>query len=85
MFKIISGMMANCYQLINAFLMTINLCNVKKINCALMFIISNVYGTKRLSILIELVPCNDMLKVVSGIMENWHKLMNTFFIAVSTM
>ena len=46
--------------------------------CTLMFMISNHYGTKCLIILIELKPCNDIFKVISGIMANWYELINTF-------
>ena len=35
------------------------------------FIMSNHYGRKSLSILLELEPCNDMLKVISDIMGHY--------------
>ena len=42
-------------------------------NCALMFIISNHYGTKCLSNLLQLERCSDMFKVISDIMALWYK------------
>ena len=39
-------------------------------NCALMFIMSNHYGRKCLSNLLQLEPCNDMFKVISDIMAH---------------
>ena len=45
----------------------INFCNAKKMNCALMFIISNHYGRKCLSNLLHLERCNVMFKVISDI------------------
>ena len=41
MFKVISDIMAQWYLMVNAFIITINFYNVKKLNCALTFIISN--------------------------------------------
>ena len=40
--------------------------------CALMFIISNHYGIKCLSNLLQLEPCNVMFKVISDIMAHWY-------------
>ena len=57
MFEVTSGIMAIWYELIKTFLITINFCNAKKMNCVLMFIIHNHYGRKYLSMLIQLVPC----------------------------
>ena len=36
MFKAISDIMAHWYELINTFIITINFCNAKKMNCSLM-------------------------------------------------
>ena len=38
MFKVISDIMEQWYDMINSFIITINFCNAKKMNCALMFI-----------------------------------------------
>ena len=48
-----------------------------------MFMISNHYGTKYLSILIQLVQCSDMFKLIFGIMANWYELINTFLITIN--
>ena len=39
-------------------------------NCALMFIISNHYGIKRVSNLVQLEQCNDTFIVISAIMSH---------------
>ena len=66
MFKVISDIMAQWNNLmVNAFIITINFCNEKDINCALLFIISNHNGRIVLSCIIQLEYCNDMLKVIS--------------------
>ena len=44
MLKVISNIMAHCYDMWNTIIATINFCNAKKMNCVLMFIISNYYG-----------------------------------------
>ena len=80
LFKVISGIMKNWYELISTFLIRINFCNAKKINCTLMFMISNRDGRKFLS---RLVPCNDVFKVISGIMANWYEMINTFIITIN--
>ena len=53
------------------------------INCALMFMNSNHYGRRCHSILLQLVPCNDMFKVISDIMAEWNDIINTFFITIN--
>ena len=65
--------MDHWYELINTFIITIHFCNVNKMNCALMLIISNHYGRNCLSNLLQLEPCNDMLKVISDIMAHWYE------------
>ena len=57
--------------------LVINLCTAMKINCALMFIISN-HGRKCLSNLLQLEPCNDMFKLISDITAHWYEICNTF-------
>ena len=60
----------------NTFHIVINFCNAKKMNVALMSIISNQYvsnlfGRKCLSDLLHLEPCNDdMFKLISEIMAH---------------
>ena len=76
MFKVIAGKMAHSYELINTYLITSNFCNGKKMNCALMFIMSNHYGRKCFTIILQLEPCNDMFKVIYGIIANWYELIN---------
>ena len=46
-------------------------------NCALMFIISNHYGIKCLSNLLQLEPCNVMFKVISDIMAHWNDMLKS--------
>ena len=46
-------------------------------NCALMFIMSNHYGRKFVSNLVQLEPCNDMFKVISDIMAHCYDMCNT--------
>ena len=53
----------------NTIINEINFSNAKKMNCALMFMLSNHYGIKCVSNLLQLEPCNDMFKVVYDI---WH-------------
>ena len=48
-----------------------------------MFIMSNHDGRKCLSILLQLEPCNDMLKLISDIMANWYELIKTFLNTIS--
>ena len=45
--------------------------------CAFMFIISNHYGIKCVSNLLQLEPCNDMFKVISDIMAHCNVMWNT--------
>ena len=54
MFKVISDIMAQCYLMLNALIITINFYNEKNINCALLFIISNHNGRIVLICLIQL-------------------------------
>ena len=46
MFKVISDIMAHCYDMWNTIITEINFWNAMKMNCALMLIISNRYGIK---------------------------------------
>ena len=52
-------------------------------NCALMFIISNRFGRKCLSNVLQLQRCSDMFNVVSHIMAHWYELINTFIITIN--
>ena len=51
--KVISDIMAQWYVMVNTFIISINFYNAKKMNCALLFIISNHYGIIGLSNLIS--------------------------------
>ena len=68
MFKVISDIIPHCYDMLNTFIIAIILRNLMKINCALMFIISNHYGRNRLINLLQPEPHSDMFKVISDIM-----------------
>ena len=63
------------------FIIAIILCNVIKMCCALMFIISNHYGIKCLSDLLQIEPCDELFKVISVVMSHWYML-NQFIIAI---
>ena len=71
MFKVISDIMAHSYDMRNSIVIAINFCNANKKICALMFIISNHYGTKCLTNRLQVEPCNVMCKVISDIMAHW--------------
>ena len=49
---------------------------------ALMYTISNHYGIKCVSNLLQLETCTVMFKVISDIMPHWYDLCNTFVIAI---
>ena len=49
MFKVISDIMAHCSVMWNSIVIAINLCNAKKMICALMLITNNHYEIKFLS------------------------------------
>ena len=84
MFKVISDIMAQWNNLmVNAFIITINFCNEKDINCALLFIISNHNGRIVLSCIIQLEYCNDMLKVISDIMAQLYVMVNTYVTTIN--
>ena len=57
-----------------------NICNAKKMNCALMFIMSNHYGKKCLSNFLQLEPWSDM---ISDIMAHCYDLGNTIMKAIN--
>ena len=48
-----------------------------KMNGALMFLISNYYGRKCLSDLLQLQPFNDLFKVISDLLANCYDVWNT--------
>ena len=75
--------MPHWYDLWNTIVIAINFCNAKKMNCALMFIISNHYGIKCLSNLLQLETCNVMFKVISDIMAHWYDMWNSIDIAIN--
>ena len=77
MFKVISDIMEHWYDLWNTIVIAIHFCNAKNIICALMFIISNHYGIKCLSNLLQLESWSVVLKVISDIMAHWYDLWNT--------
>ena len=83
MLKVISDIMAYWYDMWNTFVIAINFCNAKKMICALMSIISNHYGIKCLSNLLQLLPRTVIFKVISNIMAHWYVLWNTFVIAIN--
>ena len=78
----ISDIIPHLYDMWNTIVISINFCNAKKMICALMFIISNHYGIKCLSNLLQLEPCNVMFKVISDIMAQWYDKWNTIVIAM---
>ena len=55
-------------------IITINFCNAKKMICALKFNMSNHYGRKCFSNLLQLQPCNDMFEVISDVMAQWYEM-----------
>ena len=75
--------MEHWYDLWNTIVIAIHFCNAKNIICALMFIISNHYGIKCLSNLLQLEPCNVMFKVISDIMAHWYDMWNSIVIAIN--
>ena len=83
MFKVISDVMAHCYDMWNTIITAINFCNATKVNWAFMFIISNHYGTTCGSKLVHLEPCNDTLKVISDIMAHCYNMWNTIIKAIN--
>ena len=48
-----------------------------------MFIMGNHHGGKCLSILLQLITCNDMLKVFSDKMAQWYEMIYTFLITIN--
>ena len=61
MFIVISDMMAHWNILLNTIIFEFNFCNGKKMNCLLMFIISNHNVRKCLSNLLHLERCKVMI------------------------
>ena len=62
-----NDIMAHWYTIVIAIIVF----NGKKMICALMFIISNHNGINCLSNLLQLEPCNVMLKEISFKMAHW--------------
>ena len=81
MFKVISCIMEHWYDSWNRIVIATNFCNGKKMICALIFIISNHYGIKCLSNMLEL--CNVMHKIICDIIAHWNDLWNTIVIVIS--
>ena len=48
-----------------------------------MFIISNHYGRKCISMLLQLEPCNDIFKVILDIMAHWYVMIITIIITIN--
>ena len=69
MFKVITDVLAYWYP----FIIAINFCNAKKMNCSLMYIKSN-NGIKCLSYRLQLEACNVMFKWISDIMAHWYDM-----------
>ena len=72
----ISGIIVYWYDMLIKFHIAINFGTAKKINCALMFILSNHCGRKCASNLLQLEPSIDMFKVISDIMAHWYEMLN---------
>ena len=72
MFKVISDINIICYFKFE-----------QKMICAFMFIISNHFGIKCLSNVIQLEPCNVIIKVTSYKMAHWYDLWNTIVITIN--
>ena len=83
MFQVISDIMVDWYDKRNTIVFAINLCNVYKMIRSLMIIISNHYGIKWISNLIQLEPCNVMFQVISDIMVDWCDKRNTIDHAIN--
>ena len=81
-FKVISDIMAPRYEMWNT-IVNANCFSGKKMICALMCIISNDYGIKCFSILLQLEPCNVMIKVISDIMAHCYDFWNTIVLAIN--
>ena len=70
MFKVISDIMAHWHEMWNTILIAISFSTGMKMICALMLIISNHYGMKCISNLIQLEPCNVICKLITDIMPH---------------
>ena len=81
MFKVISDIMEHSYDMWIS--NVINFCNAKKMNIALMFIMSNHYGRKCLRNLLHFEPLNDLFKVISDIRAQCFDLWNTIIKAIN--
>ena len=75
MYKVISDIMVQWYEMINTFIFTINFCNAMRMN-ALVFIMGNHYGRKCLTILLQLESRNDIFQVIFVTMANSNELIN---------
>ena len=47
-----------------------------------MFSISNHYGRKCISILLQLEPCSDMSKFISDVLAHWYEMINTIMLSL---
>ena len=83
MFKEISDIMVHWYDMWNKNDIAINLWNTKKMICVFMLIMTNHYGIKCLSNLLQLEPCNVMFKVISDIMAHWYDMWKSIVIAIN--
>ena len=75
--------MAHWYYLRNTIVIAIKSCNAKKMIRSLMFIISNHYGIKCLSNLLQLEPCIVMFKVISDELAHLYDMWNTIVITIN--
>ena len=71
MIKIISDTLAQWYEMMNSFIITINFCNAQIMNSGAMMVNNrNHFSRKCIRNLLQLEPCNDILKVISDILEH---------------
>ena len=80
MFKVISDMKAHWYKILNTTVIAISFCTGKKMIFALMLIITNHYGIKCLSNLLQLEQWNVKFKLHSDMMVLWYDLRNTIVV-----
>ena len=66
MFEVISDILAHCYDMRSTIINAITFCNGNKMNCVLMFIMSNHYGIIYLSNLLQSESCSNVLS------DFWH-------------
>ena len=77
MFNVISDIIAHLYDMRNTIVISINFCIGNKMICAFWFIIPN-HGIKCLANLLQLQPCNVMVKVNSDKIAHWCDVRNKY-------